>query len=1199
MKDGGWLDKYQPGGAVAKTDATRVAAPALKLTKAQLEKNKAINKQVMANTNKAKEAEVAKRTTARNKPGKTVSEVFTSKEPYEIQERFRLFPGDTEYGQVFDEYINPAYFTTQMASDLGNSLQSGDYKGAALTAGMALGAGALGFDPLGGAMKLPGKLDKAIYPTRTYRASVPGGNPPIYESSVLADKVAGKGDWTTKDLRDAVQYLSGSEAEGARPGLLTGQNMNLTEYKVPFWKNNITKDADVVALKNLQGADINPAEYIIPDNKFLYPRRTNTIQAVPENVKGATANNIYGEPFTLYEPGKDPLSYSDVQYSSPAYKYVEDQINAVTGQEMPYTFDFSDFRRGISSPSKMYDWQQPQFAPNEGIGEFKRFENGGWLDKYNDGGPVQPNYNDSNASAGPDFEGDGYSNVGRNYSPAWGGQFQDGGKLSSIYNPKLRNMLEGYKPGFMDTVGDYRLPEGYMAGSIYPSTEVSTSIGGEGGEPSYLIPSFKYGQPLQDPIQEFNMTGQHLGGPFKTWQDAEKFGELRHQYVEKGQPLPSPIATSNMAMGGSIGGATQGIPGATGFMYARTGTTPSNGKYAKKTMASAQKGKQIGPDDLIKEIGKIKKGDYSIKPTYADNKQNISRLESDLQDYLNVENATNSAQNYIFQNNKANDWGLHNGPLDAVRHAASSAQTSSQLANMFPGMKYNPGVMLASVLGTNALGFAHELSSSNPLEEMGSDVYNNLVGSVIGVLPGDNTKRNERINSALNSNTLSNMKGKNSGDKPFDPRVKTTIDDSKNKSKNFIKGVGPLSNERLKELDLMFNVFKLENGGEMKYYQEGLDFKPKSISKNGSVIKDDMGQWAHPGEVTEIGSNQITMQGVDYPVLGISDTGDTQMMYPNEEYEYDGESVTEYPMMQNGGWLDALTDAGKAVGEIGKGVVDYVGGLFEDPAPVVKPKAVPVKPKLDAYDTILDLGFNNPQRRKLQQQLDKGFDYSEDKNKIKLATGRFTGANVSSRLIDDLALAAKRNNIPIGKLLTLAGRESTFGEEKGNTRHGMGSDSYVSGWNVAEDYKTYDPHRFLADKKVPGINVVKTSHGYNYEVADEKAVREYLKKHPKLLEQYKMKVAETPDIGNKNYFDLTAEFLKKKGVKGYNPGDPRYVQMFNKDYDTLKQDKQLMSYLTKKGYKYEQGGQLAKLDQLTNFTNYNTKQPGGWLDKYQ
>jgi hypothetical protein len=89
----------------------------------------------------------------------------------------------------------------------------------------------------------------------------------------------------------------------------------------------------------------------------------------------------------------------------------------------------------------------------------------------------------------------------------------------------------------------------------------------------------------------------------------------------------------------------------------------------------------------------------------------------------------------------------------------------------------------------------------------------------------------------------------------------------------------------------------------MKFYQEGLDFKPKTISQNGSVIKDDMGQWAHPGEITEIGSNEITMQGVDYPVLGISDTGDTQMMYPNQDYKFDGEKVTEYPMMQEGGWL--------------------------------------------------------------------------------------------------------------------------------------------------------------------------------------------------------------------------------------------------------------------------------------------------------
>jgi hypothetical protein len=78
--------------------------------------------------------------------------------------------------------------------------------------------------------------------------------------------------------------------------------------------------------------------------------------------------------------------------------------------------------------------------------------------------------------------------------------------------------------------------------------------------------------------------------------------------------------------------------------------------------------------------------------------------------------------------------------------------------------------------------------------------------------------------------------------------------------------------------------------------------KPKM--KKGGVIKDDRGQWAHPGEITEIGSNDITMQGVDYPVLGISDTGDTQMMYPDQDYKFDGEKVTEFPMAQNGKWLN-------------------------------------------------------------------------------------------------------------------------------------------------------------------------------------------------------------------------------------------------------------------------------------------------------
>jgi hypothetical protein len=70
--------------------------------------------------------------------------------------------------------------------------------------------------------------------------------------------------------------------------------------------------------------------------------------------------------------------------------------------------------------------------------------------------------------------------------------------------------------------------------------------------------------------------------------------------------------------------------------------------------------------------------------------------------------------------------------------------------------------------------------------------------------------------------------------------------------------------------------------------------------KQGGIIKDEMGQWAHPGEITQIDSPYITMKGVPYPVLGVSNTGDVQMMYPEQEYEFDGDSVIEYPMARNG-----------------------------------------------------------------------------------------------------------------------------------------------------------------------------------------------------------------------------------------------------------------------------------------------------------
>ena len=74
--------------------------------------------------------------------------------------------------------------------------------------------------------------------------------------------------------------------------------------------------------------------------------------------------------------------------------------------------------------------------------------------------------------------------------------------------------------------------------------------------------------------------------------------------------------------------------------------------------------------------------------------------------------------------------------------------------------------------------------------------------------------------------------------------------------------------------------------------------------KKGGIIEDPMGQWKYPGQITRIPSSNITMQGVDYPVYGVDNNGQEQMMYPGQEYNFPGaDYVDEYPMMKDGGLL--------------------------------------------------------------------------------------------------------------------------------------------------------------------------------------------------------------------------------------------------------------------------------------------------------
>ena len=73
--------------------------------------------------------------------------------------------------------------------------------------------------------------------------------------------------------------------------------------------------------------------------------------------------------------------------------------------------------------------------------------------------------------------------------------------------------------------------------------------------------------------------------------------------------------------------------------------------------------------------------------------------------------------------------------------------------------------------------------------------------------------------------------------------------------------------------------------------------------KQGGIIKDDRGQWDYPGKITRIKGGNITMKkdpktgkALTEPLLGIASTGQKQMMYPGQDYNFpNAEYVTEIP----------------------------------------------------------------------------------------------------------------------------------------------------------------------------------------------------------------------------------------------------------------------------------------------------------------
>lgn len=86
----------------------------------------------------------------------------------------------------------------------------------------------------------------------------------------------------------------------------------------------------------------------------------------------------------------------------------------------------------------------------------------------------------------------------------------------------------------------------------------------------------------------------------------------------------------------------------------------------------------------------------------------------------------------------------------------------------------------------------------------------------------------------------------------------------------------------------------------LQTYQEIDQFVSNPIMQQGGQIPSTpLGQYEYPNQIVNVPTNgSITMQGVDYPLLGISqETGERKIMFPNQEYFFKNtQNVVEMPL---------------------------------------------------------------------------------------------------------------------------------------------------------------------------------------------------------------------------------------------------------------------------------------------------------------
>ena len=366
--------------------------------------------------------------------------------------------------------------------------------------------------------------------------------------------------------------------------------------------------------------------------------------------------------------------------------------------------------------------------------------------------------------------------------------------------------------------------------------------------------------------------------------------------------------------------------------------------------------------------------------------------------------------------------------------------------------------------------------------------------------------------------------------------------------------------------------------------------------RNGGVTKDNQGYWNPDnwGKPVEIDSNDITMEGVYEPLLGISDTGDTKLMKPGKNYKFKGKKVTEFPVSQNGSKLSK-----QEVDDVKNFIINYH-------------KSPMFKQRVMSYDTDNIKKFDDI--KKLDESVGYLFRESEknpDQQKY-----------LNKALLENLAKSSvMKSNL-----------DDTY-EKYYSPQLGPISSAKVYQSNEQDGYSSYNPvgneiNLNLGNTDVEGLNpsnLEKLAHEYSHAVSTfnkskiapakiRKEVRGYMKNindsHDADFMETKADIDAIRYLLNKeNIYDASREEFTKEHLdrandklkdsalfkrlkRIYGNDDSKLIYLMN----TIASNKEEQIPVAKLGINQLDAQPMKKLNQLLNFTNNPDKD--NWLDKY-